>query len=178
MDEDGFTLVKGGRQAKKRKAEGSPQLHSPPGASTVSPTSTPARPQPSSIKNVIPVILSNVDPKFSTKVKLMSELKQFHPHIKVSNGPGKEKQQFPNHRRHPSRRSNPAKRKQNEGLFKPKRSRSVSQKAYQTSQPKKSLVIKGVPSEVSEQEFIDSWTSTKLTMPRLNDSSEKKMVES
>ena len=82
MDEDGFTLVKGGRQAKKQKAEGSPQLNSPPGASTASPTSTPARPQPSSIKNVIPVILSDVDPKFSTKVKLMSELKQFH--IKVS----------------------------------------------------------------------------------------------
>ena len=31
MDEDGFTLVKGGRQAKKRKAEGSPQLNLPPG---------------------------------------------------------------------------------------------------------------------------------------------------
>ena len=84
MDEDGFIPVKGGRQAKKRKAEGSPQLNSPPGASTASPTSTPARPQPSSIRNVIPVILSDVDPKFNTNVKLMSELKQFHPHIKVS----------------------------------------------------------------------------------------------
>ena len=65
MDEDGFTLVKGGRQAKKRKAEGSPQLNSPPGASTASPSSTPARPKPSYIKNVILVILSDVDPKFS-----------------------------------------------------------------------------------------------------------------
>ena len=53
----------GGRQAKKRKAEGSPQLNSPPGASTASPSSTPARPKPSSIKNVIPVILGDVDPK-------------------------------------------------------------------------------------------------------------------
>ena len=42
MDEDDFTLVKGGRQVKKRKAEGSPHLNSPPGASTASPTSTPA----------------------------------------------------------------------------------------------------------------------------------------
>ena len=84
MDEDSFTLVKGGRQAKKRKAEGSPQLNSLPGASTASPTKTPARPQPSSFKNVIPVILSDVDPKFSTKIKLMSELKQFHPNLKVS----------------------------------------------------------------------------------------------
>ena len=84
MDEDGFTLVKGGRQAKKRKAEGSPQHNSPPGNSTASPTSTPARPKPSSFKNVIPVTLSDVDPKLCTKVKLMSELKQFHSHIKVS----------------------------------------------------------------------------------------------
>ena len=83
MDEDGFTL-KGGRQAKKRKAEGSLQLTSPPGASTASPTSTPARSKPSSVKNVIPVILSDVDPKLSNKVKLMSELKQSHPRIKVS----------------------------------------------------------------------------------------------
>ena len=84
MDEDGFTLVKGGRQEKKRKAERSPQLNLPPGASSASPSNTPARPKPSSFKNNIPVILSDVDPKFNSKVKLMSELKQFHPNIKVS----------------------------------------------------------------------------------------------
>ena len=83
MDEDGFTLVKGGRQAKKRKAERSPQLYSPPGRSTASPSNTPARPKPSSFKNTIPLILSDVDPKFNTKLKLISELKQFHPNIKV-----------------------------------------------------------------------------------------------
>ena len=84
MDEDGFTFIKGGRQAKKQKAERSPQPHSPPGASTASPSNTQARPKPSSFKNTIPVILSDVDPKFNTKVKLMSELKQYHPNIKVS----------------------------------------------------------------------------------------------
>ena len=84
MDEDVFTLVKGGRQAKKQKAEGSPQLNSPPGASLASPSNTPAGPKPISFKNNIPVILSDVDPKFNPKVKLMSELKQFHPNIKVS----------------------------------------------------------------------------------------------
>ena len=83
-DKDGFTLVKAGRQNKKRKAEGSPLLHSPPVASSASPSNTPARPKPSSFKNTIPVILSDVDSKFNTKVKLMSELKQFHPTIKVS----------------------------------------------------------------------------------------------
>ena len=108
MDEDGFTQVKGGRQAKKQKAEGSPQLSSPPGASTASPSSTPARPKPSSIKNVIPVILSDVDPKFSSKVKLMSELKQFHPNIKVSKVLERKPTVF-NHRRHPTRCRNSAK---------------------------------------------------------------------
>ena len=84
MDEDGFTLVKGGRQNKKRKAEGSPLLHSPPRASSANPSDTPARPNPSSFKNTIPVILSDVDPKFNNKVKLLSELKQFHPTVKVT----------------------------------------------------------------------------------------------
>ena len=152
MDEDGFTLVKGGRQAKKRKAEGSPQLNSPPGASTASPSSTPARPKPSSIKNVIPVILSDVDPKFSTKVKLMSELKQFHPNIKVSKVLEKKNNSFliiGNTPRDVAILQSENKMKaclgQNVKISLPK--------AYQTSKPKKSLVIKGVPTEVSEQEF-------------------------
>ena len=84
MDEDSFTLVKGSRQVKKRKAERFPQLNSPPGASSASPSNTPAQPKPSSFKNTIPVILIDVDPKFNSKVKLISELKQFHPNIKVS----------------------------------------------------------------------------------------------
>ena len=83
MDEDRFTLVKRGRQAKKRNAERSPQLYSPPGASTASSSNTPTRLKPS-FKNIILVILSDVDTKFNTKVKLMSKLKQFHSNIKVS----------------------------------------------------------------------------------------------
>ena len=93
MDEDSFTLVKGGRQAKKR------------GASTTSPSNTPARPKPSSLQNTIPVILSDVDPKFNTKVKFMSELKQFHPNIKVSKV-SERKNKSPDNRRHPTRRRN------------------------------------------------------------------------
>ena len=154
MDEDRFTLVKGGRQAKKRKAEGSPQLNSPPRASssTASPTSTPARPQPSSIKNVIPVILSDVDPKFSTKVKLMSELKQFHLHIKVSKFLEKKNNSFLIIGDTPR----DVAILQSENKMKACLGQNVKislPKAYQTSQPKKSLVIKGVPAEVSEQEF-------------------------
>ena len=40
MDENSFALVKGGRQVKKRKAERSPQLNSPPGASSASPSNS------------------------------------------------------------------------------------------------------------------------------------------
>ena len=83
-DKDGFTLVKKGRQSKKRKADGSPLLHSPPGASSASPINTPARPRPSTHKNSVPIILSDVDPKFNSVVKLMSELRQFHPSLRIS----------------------------------------------------------------------------------------------
>ena len=159
MDEDGFTLVKGGRQAKKQKAEGSPQLNSPPGASTASPTSTPARPQPSSVKNVIPVILSDVDPKFSTKVKLMSELKQFH--IKVSKVLEKKNNSFLIIGDTPR----DVAILQSENKMKACLGQNVKislPKAYQTSQPKKSLVIKGVPAEVSDQEFKEFLDHNKI----------------
>ena len=55
-----------GRQTKEE--EGSPLFYSPPGASSASPSDTPARRNPSSFKNTIPVILSDVDPKFNNKV--------------------------------------------------------------------------------------------------------------
>ena len=161
MDEDGFTLVKGGRQAKKRKAEGSPQLNSPPGASTASPTSSPARPQPSSIKNVIPVILSDVDPKFSTKVKPMSELKQFHPNIKVSKVMEKKNSSFFIIGDTPR----DVAILQSENKMKACLGQNVKislPKAYQTFQPRKSIVIKGVPAEVSEQEFKEFLDPNKL----------------
>ena len=67
MDEDGFTLVKGGRQAKKKKAERSPQPYSPPGTSAASPSNTQSRPKSSSFKNIIPVILSDADPNSTQK---------------------------------------------------------------------------------------------------------------
>ena len=161
MDEDGFTLVKGGRQAKRRKAEGSPQLNSPPRASTAGPTSTPARPQPSSIKNVIPVIPSDVDPKFSTNVKPMSELKQFHQHIKVSKVLEKNNNSF----LIVGDTTRDVAILQSKNKMKACLGQSVKislPKAYQTSQPKKSLVIKGVPAQVSEQEFKEFLDLSKI----------------
>ena len=120
MEDDGFTLVKGGRQAKKRKPERSLQLNSLPGASSVSPSNTPAPSKPSSFKNTIPVILSDVDPKFNSKVNLMSELKQFHPNIKVSKVLERKSNSFLIIEDTPTRHRNSTKWKQNEGLSRPK----------------------------------------------------------
>ena len=84
-DKDGFTLVKGGRQSKKRKANGSPLRHSPPGTSSASPINTPpACQRPSTHKNSVLIILSDVNSKFNSVVKLMSELRHFHRSLRVS----------------------------------------------------------------------------------------------
>ena len=152
MDEDGFTLVKGSGQAKKREAERSPQLNSPPGASSASPSNTPARPKPSSFKNTIPVILSDVDPKFNSKVELMSELKQFHPNIKVSKVLERKNNSFliiADTPRDVGILQSESKMKACLG----QKVKTSLPKAYKTAKPKKSLVVKGVPAEVTKQEF-------------------------
>ena len=80
-DKDGFTLVKGGRHSKKQKADGSP---SPPGASSASPINTPASPKPSTYENSVPIVLNDVDPKFNSVIRLMSDMRQFHLSLRVS----------------------------------------------------------------------------------------------
>ena len=44
------------------------------------PLRTPARPKP----NTIPVIISGVDEKFKSWRKLLGELRQYHPSLKIS----------------------------------------------------------------------------------------------
>ena len=82
----------------------------------------------------------------------MSELKQFHPHIKVSKVLEKKNNSFLIIGDTPR----DVAILQSENKMKACLGQNVKislPKAYQTSQPKKSLVIKGVPTEVSEQEF-------------------------
>ena len=157
-DKDGFTLVKGGRQSKKRKADGSPLLHSPPGANSASPiNSTPARPRPSTHKNSTPIILSDVDPKFNSIVKLMSELRQLHPRLTVS-----EVQELKNNM--PlviGDTPRDAAILQSDNKMKACVGQSVSAslpKAHQTTKTaSNTLVVKGVPTEVSERILKNSW---------------------
>ena len=78
----GFTEVTSG--CKKRKASNSPTLPSQPKPGSSEPhLGTPVHPKPS-IKNSIPVIISSVDEKFKNWRKLMGELRQYHPRLKIS----------------------------------------------------------------------------------------------
>ena len=59
--------------SKKRKASGSPSL--PPASQPTTP--------PSNYKNKTPLIATGFDPKFNTPIKIMSELRQYHPNLRV-----------------------------------------------------------------------------------------------
>ena len=59
--------------SKKRKASGSPSL--PPASQPTTP--------PSNYKNKTPLIATGIDPKFNTPIKIMSELRQYHPNLRV-----------------------------------------------------------------------------------------------
>ena len=59
--------------SKKRKASGSPSLP---------PASQPTR-SPSTYKNKTPLIATGIDPKFITPIQIMSELRQYHPSLRV-----------------------------------------------------------------------------------------------
>ena len=69
VTESGFQT----QASKKRKDSGSPSL---------SPASQPTTP-PSNYKNKTPLIATGIDPKFNTPIKIMSELRQYHPNLRV-----------------------------------------------------------------------------------------------
>ena len=59
--------------SKKRKALGSPSL---------TPASQPPC-RPPAIKNRTPIIATGIDPKFNTQLRITSELRQYHPSLRV-----------------------------------------------------------------------------------------------
>ena len=59
--------------SKKRKASESPSLP-PASQSTMTPTS---------YKNRTPLIVKGIDPKYNTQLRIMSELRQYHPSLRV-----------------------------------------------------------------------------------------------
>ena len=46
-------------------------------------TNLPGATPPSNYKNKTPLIATGIDPKFNTPIKIMSELRQYHPNLRV-----------------------------------------------------------------------------------------------
>ena len=150
-----------------------PQPYSPPGASPASPSNTPARPKPSFFKNTIRVILSDVDPKFNFKVKLMSELKLFHHNIKVSKVLERKNNRFLIIGDTPQ----DVGILQSESKMKACLGQTVKislPKAYQIAKPEKSLVVKGTPAEVTKQKFKEFLDLNKINYAKAERLTSKK----
>ena len=94
--------------SKKRKASGSPSL--PPASQPTTP--------PSNYKNKTPLIATGIDPKFNMPIKIMSELRQYHPNLSFTNQADKKWLDF--HRRYSERFRNPAERAKNAASFREK----------------------------------------------------------
>ena len=149
--EDEFTEV--ARKRKKRKAISSPTL---PGlqkpSSSEPPPVTPARPN-SSYKNTIPVIISGIDQRFQNWRQIMGELRQYHPSLKLSSINELPKGDF----LIIGDSIQDAIVLQNETKMKAALGQKVKislPEAFQTSKAhNKRLVVKGVPSDITETEF-------------------------
>ena len=149
--DDEFTEV--ARKRKKRKAISSPTLPTlqKTGFSEPPPV-TPVR-HKSSYKNKIPVIISGVNNKFKNWRQLMGELRQYHPSLKVSSIKELPKGDF-------IVTGNSVQDMiilQNESKMKAALGQKVKvslPKAFQTSEVQnEGLVIKGVPTDITEIEF-------------------------
>ena len=152
-DKEGFTLVDRKRQ-KKRKAEHSPLLHTPPGSSSASSSGSPTRSKPSSFNfpNKVPIIFRDADAKFTSVKQVMSELSQYHPELRVSRVKDLPNQSFlivGNTPRDVVILQSENKMKACLG----KNLKITLPRAYQNKDKSKTLVVKGVPTEFTDDEF-------------------------
>ena len=144
-DKEGFTLVDIKRQ-KKRKAEHSPLLHTPPGSCSASSSGSPTRSKPSNFNylKTVPVIFRDADPNFTSVKQVMSELSQYHPELRVSRVKDLPKQGFlivGNTPRDVVILQSETKMKACLG----KNLKISLPRAYQSKDKSKTLVVKGVP---------------------------------
>ena len=150
--EDEFTEVS--RKRKKCKAMGSPTLPTlqKTGSSEL-PPGTPTRLKPANIKNKIPVILSGIKAEHKNWRKLLGELRQFHPGLKVSQIKELPKGDF----LIIGDSVQDVLILQSENKMKAALGQNVEvslPKAFQTNkQQTKSLAVKGVPSDIPDSEI-------------------------
>ena len=151
VGEDEFTEVT--RDRKKRKALSSPTLPSQhkPGSSEP-PLSFPVNPSPS-FKNKIPVIIRGVDEKFKNWSLLLGELRQYHPSLRINNIKELPKGDFLIIG--DSVQDMIILQSESEMKAEPGQKVKVSlPKAFQINKAHtKNLVVKGVPTDISESEF-------------------------
>ena len=154
------------RDRKKRKALSSRTLPSQrkPGSSEP-PLSSPVNPS-SSVKNKIPVIISGVDEKWR---QLLGELRQYHPGLRINHIKELPKGDF----LIIGDSVQDMIILQSESEMKAALGQKVKvslPKAFQINKAHtKSLVVKGVPIDITESGFKEFLISTKSVMPRLND---------
>ena len=151
---------------KKRKTASSPML--PPSTlqrtrSSEPPPETPTRPKTSTLKNQIPVILSNIDKKFQTWRQVMGELKQHHPSLRISKVKALQKGDLLVVGDSPQ----DAVILQSESKMKTALGKNVRvslPKAYQiTKQQNKCLVVKGVLTDLTEEDFKEFLDLNKIS---------------
>ena len=139
--------------SKKRKASESPSLP---------PVSQPTTP-PSNYKNKTPLIATGIDPKFNTPIKIMSELRQYHPNLgafqikQTKNGwnfIGDTPKDFAILQSEPKMQQ----------VFGPKVKMSLP-KSYHSADAKKDkiLVFKGVSNKISLEDFKQLLDFNKIT---------------
>ena len=153
------------RKRKKRKTSSSPTLPSNLQRTRPSepPPETPTRPKTSTYKNQIPVILSGIDAKYQTWRQVMGELRQHHPSLKISKVKALAKGDLLVVGDSPQ----DAVILQTESKMKAALGKNVRvslPKAYQTTQTKKKrLAVKGVPTDITANEFKEFLDLNKIT---------------
>ena len=171
--EDEFTEVH--RKRKKRKALGSPTLPTPQEAlSPEQPPVTPVRPKSSRIPNKIPVILSGFGSQFKSWRNVMGKLRQHHPGLKVSQVkelPKGDLLIIGDSMQDMLILQNETKMKAALG----KNVRISLPKAYQiNSSQNKCLAVKGVPTDISEADFLDFLNLNKISYAKAEHLKSKK----
>ena len=153
------------RKRKKRKTSSSPALPSTLQRTRPSepPPETPTRPKTSTYKNQMPVILSGIDAKYQTWRQVMGELRQHHPSLKIS----KVKALAKGNLLVVGDAPQDAVILQTESKMKAALGKNVRvslPKAYQTTQTKKKcLAVKGVPTDITANEFKEFLDLNKVT---------------
>ena len=153
------------RKRKKRKTSSSPTLPSTLQRTRSSelPPETINRPETSTYKNQIPVILSGIDAKYQTWRQVMGELRQHHPSLKISKAKALAKGDLLVVGDSPQ----DALILQTESNMKAALGKNVRvslPKAYQITQKKnKCLAVKGVPTDITANEFKEFLDLNKIT---------------